>query len=123
MINTNNGGRFSARPTPRPSKLAVGGICTYVCKQNGNCNANFKADGLHNGSTKGVCFDYENRHDCEGTPRFCNDCDSKCRGSNGATFSEAVFTRLVGSEQECPEEHHCSVEFDRQLGRCLYTCG
>jgi hypothetical protein len=89
-INTNNGGRFSARPASRPSKLADGGTCTYVCKQNNFCNVNFNANGLLNGSTKGLCFDYENRHDCEGTPRFCDDCDSKCRGRVGATFSEIV---------------------------------
>ena len=92
-INTNNRGRFSPRPASG-SKLADGGTCTYVCKQNRFCNVNFKANGLLNGSTKGLCFDYENQHDCEGTPRFCSDCDSKCRGRVGATFSE-----LVGPEQ------------------------
>ena len=84
----------SGRPASRPSKLADGGTCTYVCKQNKFCNVNFDANGPLSGRTKGLCFDYENRHDCEGTPRFCEDCDSKCRGRVGATFSE-----FVGPEQ------------------------
>jgi len=117
-INTNNGGRFSTRPASRPSKLADGGTCTYVCKQNKFCNVNFKANGLLNGSTKGLCFDYENQHDCEGTPRFCSDCDSKCRGRVGATFSE-----LVGPEQECPNtDPFCSCHFNRQIGECICAC-
>ena len=80
----------SGRPASRPSKLADGGTCTYVCKQNKFCNVNFDANGPLSGRTKGLCFDYVNRHDCEGTPRFCEDCDSKCRGRVGATFSELV---------------------------------
>ena len=80
----------SGLPASRPSELANGGTCTYVCKQNKFCNVNFNANGPFNGRTKGICFDYENRHDCEGTPRFCEDCASKCRGRVGATFSEVV---------------------------------
>ena len=81
-------------PESGRSKLSDGGTCTYVCKQNKFCNVNFNANGPFSGRTKGLCFDYENRHDCEGTPIFCEDCDSKCRGRVGATFSE-----LVGPEQ------------------------
>ena len=87
-IDTNRGGQSE------PSNLADGGTCTYVCKQNKFCNVNFDANGPFSGRTKGLCFDYENRHDCEGTPTFCENCDSKCRGRVGATFSE-----LVGPEQ------------------------
>ena len=109
---------FSTRPVSRPSKLANGGTCTYVCKQNRFCNVNFKANGLLNGSTKGLCFDYENQHDCEGTPRFCSDCDSKCRGRVGATFSE-----LVGPAQECPNtDPLCRCHFDRQINDCVCAC-
>ena len=85
---------YSGHPASEPSNLADGGTCTYVCKQNKFCNVNFDANGPHSGRTKGLCFDYENRHDCEGTPIFCENCDSKCRGRVGATFSE-----LVGPEQ------------------------
>ena len=113
-----NGGRFSTRPLSRPSKLANGGTCTYVCKRNKFCNVSFKANGFYNGKTKGACFDYQNGHDCEGTPRFCNDCDSKCRGRVGATFSE-----LVGSEQECPNtDPFCRCHFDRQINDCVCAC-
>ena len=113
---------FSTRPVSRPSKLANGGTCTYVCKRNKFCNVSFKANGFYNGKTKGACFDYQNIHDCEGTPRFCNDCDSKCRGRVGATFTE-----IVNPEKECLKKNTtgplpCSCRFDRQRGDCVCAC-
>ena len=117
-----NGGPFSTRPSSRPSKLANGGTCTYVCKRNKFCNVRFNANGFYNGKTKGACFDYQNKHDCEGTPRFCNDCDSKCRGRVGATFTE-----IVNPERECLKKNTtgplpCSCHFDRQRGDCVCAC-
>ena len=80
------------------AKPATGGKCSYKCKKRKKCQVYFEANGALSG--RGVCRQKSKNWHCFGTPKFCRDCNKKCRMHRGTNFSEPVGSEIAGSQEE-----------------------
>ena len=80
------------------AKPATGGKCSYKCKKRKICRVYFGANGALSG--RGYCKRRSKNWRCFDTPRFCSDCNERCKTHWGTNFSELVGSEISGSQEE-----------------------
>ena len=87
--------------------------CTYSCNSNGSCDVEYwHANGPYVGNTKGSCFPPSFGGDCSGTPRFCEECISKCQGKGFGSFDEEVWRIIRILSTICISEKMSLMKFE-----------
>ena len=74
----------------RPIKQNKGeddAACEYNCKENGGCSVKIVTSFPISGFTSGSCFPPDFGGDCSGIPERCDNCNIKCGGKSGETFT------------------------------------